>query len=82
MHIDEHFTDTAIFIFASPQIDFMSAHSCFLRIALTAMRQLLALGTNNPLNNFFNDLRGCCCHWRVQRLCCILIFVDIFNKAG
>ena len=40
MHIDENFPQTAIFIFAGPQIDLVPTDNRFLGIAFAPMRQL------------------------------------------
>ena len=74
VHIDENFTQPAIFIFTSTQIHLMTANAGFLCIAFASVWQALAIiVTDNPLNDFFYQL-WCCRH--LHLFCLILIFFD------
>ena len=77
MHIDEHFTNPAVFIFAGSQINLMPTNSCLLCIAFAAMRQAFALGADHPLDHFFNHLRRRGGHWCFNDF--FFFLVDIVN---
>ena len=58
VHVDEDFADAAVFIFAGAQIDLVSADDRLLRIALAALRQLLAFADHDALDDLLDDALG------------------------
>ena len=58
MHINEYFSNTAIFIFTGPEIDLMAADGRLLGVSLAAMGRPFAFGAPDDLlyNPFGDDL--------------------------
>ena len=81
VHVDEDFANTTILIFTSPQIDFVAADRCLLRVALTAVWQPLAFRADNAFHNLFDHLWCGCGNRCVQRIQTVLVLVNILDKA-
>ena len=63
VHVDEDFTETPVVVFASAQVDLVTADDGLLGVTLAAIRHLLALAHyhdtfDQPLDDFLGDLRG------------------------
>ena len=80
MHVDEDLAETAILIFAGPQIDLVPADGRLLGVTLAALRQLLALGRmDDALDDLLDHLWRGCGDRGVECLCGLLVILDIVD---
>ena len=83
VHVDEDLAETAILIFAGPQIDLVPADGRLLGVTLAALRQLLALGRmDDALDDLLDHLRRGCGDRGVECLCGLLVILDVVDQAG
>ena len=79
VHVDEDFTEFAVFIFTGTQVNLVTANGGLLGVAFAAARKGTTVATDDAFDDFFDNLLRCCRCLGGGWLISVIVF---FNQGG